>query len=177
MLISSSVGDDILAHTLEDTLKNLKHGSDSLASILCDYKDYSVNTAKKIVVLTRHIIQNKMTTLKYSPGPSGKWSVIEARSCTIPLKYEKRMNNIKLYEMFAFIYASTKETSHFTCKSAPNLDLMVADIEGTRASIRRAVRRKTWVGCCSRGRHGAQQFIFSLGLIRNGKATIAYLCL
>ncbi|CAO3616507.1 unnamed protein product [Mucor fragilis] len=109
MLESSGVGDDILAHTLEDTLKNLKHGSDSLASILCDYKDYSVNTAKKIVVLTRHIIQNKMTTLKYSPGPSGKWSVIEARSCTIPLKYEKRMNNIKLYEMFAFIYLTLKE--------------------------------------------------------------------
>ncbi|KAK4519166.1 uncharacterized protein ATC70_009398 [Mucor velutinosus] len=109
MLESSGVGDDILAHTLEDTLKNLKHGSDSLASILCDYKDCSIKTAKKIVVLTGHIIQNKMTILKYSPGPSGKWSVVETRSCTIPLKYENRMDSIKLYETFAYIYLTLKE--------------------------------------------------------------------
>lgn len=93
-------------HTLEDTIKNLKHGSDSLSSILCDYKDCNLETAQRLVVLTGHIIKDKLTIMKYSPGDVSKWVSVEFRSCTIPLVYENRKETIKLYETFAYIYGS-----------------------------------------------------------------------
>lgn len=96
----------MLKHTLEDTLKNLKHGTDSLAGILCEYKSCSLETAKKIVVLTGHVIGNKLTIIKYSCGDSCKWTAVETRSCTIPLTYEARKDSIKLFEVFAYIYVS-----------------------------------------------------------------------
>ena len=102
----SSVGDDIYTHTLEDTIKNLKHGSDSLASILCDYQYCDINTTQKLVVLTCQIIKNKLTIMKYSPGNLSRWIAVEVRSCTIPLSYENRKDSIKLYEAFAYIYVS-----------------------------------------------------------------------
>ncbi|KAI8978983.1 hypothetical protein BDB01DRAFT_725846 [Pilobolus umbonatus] len=109
MIESSGVGDDIYTHTLEDTIKNLKHGSDSLASILCDYQYCDNNTTQELVVLTCHIIKNKLTIMKYSPGNSSKWVAVEVRSCTIPLAYENRKDVIKLYEAFAYIYSTLKE--------------------------------------------------------------------
>lgn len=93
-------------HTLEDTIKNLKHGSDTLASILCDYR---YCTTQKLVVLTGHIIKNKLTIMKYSPGNSSKWVAVEVRSCTIPLAYENRKEAIKLYEAFAYIYLTLEK--------------------------------------------------------------------
>lgn len=72
-----SVADGVYSHTLEDTFKNLKHGSDSLASILCDYKDCNANTAKQIPVLTGHVIKNRLTIIKYSPGDSCNLAAIE----------------------------------------------------------------------------------------------------
>ncbi|KAI8890634.1 hypothetical protein K501DRAFT_265630 [Backusella circina FSU 941] len=104
-----SFEDDILTHTLQDTIKNLKHGSDSLSSILCDYKDCNVETVQKLVVLTGHIIKDKLTIMKYSLGNTSKWATIEVRSCTIPLVYENRKATIKLYETFAYIYLTLKE--------------------------------------------------------------------
>ncbi|KAI8991198.1 hypothetical protein BDF20DRAFT_909013 [Mycotypha africana] len=109
MIESSGVGDDLYTHILEDTVKNLKHGSDSLASILCDYQYCDVNTIKKLVVLTCHIINNKLTIVKYSPGFSSKWVAVEVRSCKIPLAYENRKDVIKLYEVFAYIYSTLIE--------------------------------------------------------------------
>ncbi|RCI02333.1 hypothetical protein CU098_011895 [Rhizopus stolonifer] len=109
MLESSGVEDDIFTHTLEDTIKNLKHGTDSLSSILCDYKDCNVETAQKLVVLTGHIIKDKLTIMKYSPGNTSKWVAVEVRSCAIPLVYENRKATIKLYETFAYIYLTLKE--------------------------------------------------------------------
>lgn len=104
--IVSSVAENLFDHTLEDTLKNLKHGTDSLSSILCEYKDSSYKTAKRIAVLTGHVIQNKLTIIKYSVGDAGKWAAVETRSCTVPLEYESRSECVKLFEAFAYIYVS-----------------------------------------------------------------------
>lgn len=106
LLFIYSAAENVFVHTLKDTIKNLKHGSDSLASILCSYKDCHVETAKQIVVLTDHIIKDKLTILKYSPGNSCKWAVVETRSCTVPLTHERRKKAIKLFELFAYIYVS-----------------------------------------------------------------------
>lgn len=61
---------------------------------------------KNIVVLTGHIIKNKLTRSKYSAGTSCKWDAVETRSCTVPLTYIKRKESIKLFEPFAYIYIS-----------------------------------------------------------------------
>ncbi|KAL9544078.1 hypothetical protein PS6_008941 [Mucor atramentarius] len=109
MIESSGVDEDIFKYTLEDTLKNLKHGTDSLASILCEFKNCSYETVKKIVVLTGHAIGNKLTIIKYCCGDSQKWSAVEVRSCEVPLNYESRRDSIKLFEVFAYIYLILKE--------------------------------------------------------------------
>lgn len=108
MIYVSRVGENILEHTLEDSIKNLKHGTDSLANILCCYKDCNYETVKKIVVLTGHIIGEKLTFIKYSIGNDCKWNAVEVRSFVIPLTYDKRKNSIKLYEAFAYIYVSKR---------------------------------------------------------------------
>ncbi|KAI8080853.1 uncharacterized protein B0P05DRAFT_468782 [Gilbertella persicaria] len=109
MLESSGVGQDVLAHTLEDTIKNLKHGTDSLTSILCEYKDCNMKTAKNIVVLTGHVIGEKLTIIKYSPGENRKWNAVETRSCVVPLTFERRKESIKLFELFAYIYLTLEQ--------------------------------------------------------------------
>jgi hypothetical protein len=130
-----SVADDVLAHTLEDTIKNLKHGSDSLASILCDYKDCNIETVKKIVVLTGHIIKEKLTIMKYSLGDSCKWATVETRSCTVPLTYERRKESIKLFETFAYIYVSKITTHTIYSKCDSYLTSILVDIERAGKSI------------------------------------------
>jgi hypothetical protein len=107
------VGDAVVVHTLEDTIKNLKHGLDSLASILCDYQYCNVSSAQKLV-LTGHIINNKLTIIKYSPGRSSKWTAIEVKSCTISLQHEKRKETVKLYETSSYIYVSKTHTMYIS---------------------------------------------------------------
>lgn len=134
-----SVADDVFAHALEDTIKNLKHGSDSLASILCDYKDCNIETVKKIVVLTGHIIKDRLTIIKYSPGDSCKWAAVETRSCTVPLTYERRRESIKLFEAFAYIYVS--KTTTYTIHSKCDLYLTFISVD-----IERAGKGVWWIG-------------------------------
>ncbi|KAF1805142.1 hypothetical protein FB192DRAFT_1455388 [Mucor lusitanicus] len=109
MLESSGVVEEIFKHTLEDTTKNLKHGTELLASMLCSYRSCNINTVKRIVVLTGHIIGNKLTIIKYSCGNSQKWSACEVRLCEVPLTFESRKATIKLFEVFAYIYLTLKE--------------------------------------------------------------------
>ncbi|KAI8076017.1 hypothetical protein BDF21DRAFT_400406 [Thamnidium elegans] len=72
-----SVEDDIFTHTLKDD-------SDSLSSISCDYKDCNVETAQRLVVLIGHIIKDKLTIMKYSPGNAFKWVAVGV-CCVVPI--------------------------------------------------------------------------------------------
>ncbi|KAG2192589.1 hypothetical protein INT47_006041, partial [Mucor saturninus] len=91
MLESSGFDGDLYTHTLEDTIKNLKNGIESLSISLCDYKDGNVETAKKLAVLTGHIIKDKLTIIKYLPGNGSRWVTFEVRSCKAPLVHQENV--------------------------------------------------------------------------------------
>lgn len=99
----SSIEENITEHTLEDTIKNLKHATDSLASIMWNYRECSVMTIRKINVLTAHIIKDKITLIKYGIGINEKkWIAVETRSATVPLDWDDRKDMVKFYDSRSF---------------------------------------------------------------------------
>ncbi|KAI9031879.1 hypothetical protein CLU79DRAFT_694050 [Phycomyces nitens] len=100
---------NILSHTLNDTLKNMKSGSDNLKSFVSNYKKASFNTMKKTRVYTCHIIQNKMTLVRYRIKSASQWQVVECRSASIPLSFSGIVHYTKVFELFAFLLNDINE--------------------------------------------------------------------
>jgi hypothetical protein len=94
---------NILSHTLNDTLKNMKTGSDNLKYFLSNYKKASFNTMKKARVHTCHIIQNKMTLVRYKIKSPSQWQVVECRSASVPSSFSGIIQYTKIFELFAFL--------------------------------------------------------------------------
>jgi len=55
---------NIISHSLNDILKNIKSGHDNLKYLFSRYRDASFDTIKKGNVFSCQIIQNKITLIK-----------------------------------------------------------------------------------------------------------------
>ncbi|KAI7888077.1 hypothetical protein EV154DRAFT_518613 [Mucor mucedo] len=54
----------------------MKTGSDNLKFLISNYRQASFETVKKIHVYTCHIIQNKMTLVRYKVSTPSLWQVL-----------------------------------------------------------------------------------------------------
>ncbi|KAI8058685.1 uncharacterized protein B0P05DRAFT_478723 [Gilbertella persicaria] len=111
LLIESSGfnSSNVLSHSLNDTLKNMKSGSDNLKCFVSNYKKASFSTMKKARVYTCHIIQNKMTLVRYKIKSASQWQVVECRSASIPLSFSGIIHYTKVFELFAFLLSDMAE--------------------------------------------------------------------
>lgn len=106
LLIESSgyFKDQNYTHSVEDCIKNVKNGTDSLKYIMSKYKEASLDTMKKLKVFSIQIIQTKMTLVCYQLSTSRKWKAYECGSAEIPLVWSKRKFLLGALEMFAYLY-------------------------------------------------------------------------
>ncbi|KAI7890339.1 uncharacterized protein EV154DRAFT_590492 [Mucor mucedo] len=95
---------NILSHSINDTLKNIKSGHDNLKSFISNYRNSSFETIKKVHLFSCQIIQTKLTLVKYSIKPQATWKVVECRSASIPTCFLGILSYIRLFELFAFLY-------------------------------------------------------------------------
>ncbi|KAI8968524.1 hypothetical protein BDF20DRAFT_828362, partial [Mycotypha africana] len=111
LLIESSGfnNSSILSHSLNDTLKNMKSGSDNLKCFISKYKKASFSTMKKVRVYTCHIIRNKMTLVRYKIKSASQWQVVECRSASVPLSFSGIIQYTKVFELFAFLLSDMAE--------------------------------------------------------------------
>ncbi|KAI9363126.1 hypothetical protein BD770DRAFT_464962 [Pilaira anomala] len=92
-------------HIIEDCIKNIKNGTDSLKFIMSKYKDASIATMKKVKIYSVQIIQTKMSLVCYQLKNGRKWSCYEERfSPEMPLLWSKRNLLLPVFGMFAFLH-------------------------------------------------------------------------
>lgn len=98
-------------HTCEDSVKNLVNATDILPNVMCKYSRASICTMKKVNIYSIHIIQKRMSLVRYSLKNKQCWQAIECGSAKMPLVFAERKQMLKVLNLFAFIYAS------FSCSS------------------------------------------------------------
>ncbi|OBZ81957.1 hypothetical protein A0J61_09995 [Choanephora cucurbitarum] len=96
-------------HVLEDSLKNVQSATDAIKSIMCAFPNASTKTMKEIKVFSAHLIQTKLTLLKYSVKNKSTYKVVECSSALLPTTFEEKNYLIAVYDIFAFIYNELNE--------------------------------------------------------------------
>ncbi|KAI8969909.1 hypothetical protein BDF20DRAFT_888378 [Mycotypha africana] len=96
-------------HTLEDSIKNVKSGTDAMKGIMCRYPNASRTTMEKVHVYSIHVIQKSITLVRYSLKNEKSWKAVECGSVTLPLVYKDRKQLIQVYDLFALLYADLEE--------------------------------------------------------------------
>lgn len=91
-------------HSVEDCLKNIKNGTDSLKYVMSKFKNASINTMKKMKIFSVQIINTKMTLICYQLHSGNKWQAYECCSCTMPLLNNQKSLLIPVFEMFAYLF-------------------------------------------------------------------------
>ena len=72
-------------HVLEDSIKNIKRGTDALKEIMCKYPNASRKTIERVCVYSVHVIQTPMTLIRYSLKNAKSWKAVECGSAILPL--------------------------------------------------------------------------------------------
>lgn len=93
-------------HALEDSIKNIKSGTDALKGIMCKYPNASRKTMERVHVYSVHVIQKSMTLIRYSLKNAKSWKAVECGSATLPLVFKERKQLIQVYDIFALLYVS-----------------------------------------------------------------------
>lgn len=101
-----------IPHTHEDSIKNLISATDILLSIMCKYEKASINTFKQVNVYSVHVIQKKMSLIKYSLKNRSSWKAIECGSAEIPFSVGEKKKLLKVLGLFAFIYVCIYHQSY-----------------------------------------------------------------
>lgn len=91
-------------HSIEDCIKNIKNGTDSLKYIMCKYKNASITTMKKVKIYSIQITQTKMSLICYQLKDGRRWSCYECFSPEMPLLWSRRSTLLPILEMFAFLH-------------------------------------------------------------------------
>jgi hypothetical protein len=76
-----------ISHTYENTVKNLVSATDVLLSIMCKYDKASKSTMQKIHVYSVHIIQKRMSLIRYSLKDESTRKAIQCGSAEVPLAF------------------------------------------------------------------------------------------
>lgn len=98
--------DQVVSHSLNDTLKNIKNGHDNLKYLISVYRNASFETIKKVNIFSCQIIESKVTLIKYAVKSRSTWKVVECRSASVPLSIESSLNYMRVFELFAFMLVS-----------------------------------------------------------------------
>ena len=77
-------------HALEDSIKNIKSGTDALKGITCRYPNASRSTMERVHVYSVHVIQTSMTVIRYSVKNKKSWKAVECGSAVLPLVFKER---------------------------------------------------------------------------------------
>ncbi|KAG1019349.1 hypothetical protein G6F26_010194 [Rhizopus arrhizus] len=96
-------------HALEDSVKNIKSGTDALKGIMCKYPNASRNTMERVHVYSVHVIQTSMTLIRYSLKNTKSWKAVDCGSAILPLVFKERKRLIQVYDIFALLYADLQE--------------------------------------------------------------------
>ncbi|GAN11535.1 hypothetical protein MAM1_0668d11100 [Mucor ambiguus] len=91
-------------HSIDDCIKNIKNGTDSLKFIMSKYKNASISTMKKVKIYSVQIIQTRMSLICYQLKNGQKWSCHECLDAEMPLQWSKRSLLLPVWEMFAFLH-------------------------------------------------------------------------
>ncbi|KAF1802865.1 hypothetical protein FB192DRAFT_1114770 [Mucor lusitanicus] len=87
----------------------MKTGSDNLKYYLSSYRKASFKTVKKISAYICHIIQNKMTLVRYKVVSPSQWQVVECRSASVPTSFSGTVQYTGVFELFAFLLLDIAE--------------------------------------------------------------------
>lgn len=88
----------------EDSLKNLKSGTDCIKDIILRYKKASFTTMEKVKVYTIQIVQLKITLLEHSIAKdTKKWRSAECCSVQVPMKLDQILKYVAIMEMFSLL--------------------------------------------------------------------------
>jgi hypothetical protein len=117
--------DNVVSHSLNDTLKNIKNGHDSLKYLFSQYRNASFDTIKKVSIFSCQIIENKITLIKYAVKSRTTWKVVECRSATVPLDIKDSLEYMRVFEVFAFMLVSF-ETGIYTALSKNLISRMIS---------------------------------------------------
>lgn len=96
-------------HSMEDCIKNIKNGTDSLKFIMSKYKHATITTMKKVKIYSVQIIQTSMSLVCYQLKDGQRWSCYECFTVEMPLSWSKRSLLLPVLEMFAFLYEQLLE--------------------------------------------------------------------
>lgn len=91
-------------HSIEDCNKNIKKGTDSLKSVMSEYKDAFFATMKKVKTSSAQIIQTKTSLVCYRLKNGQKWSCYGCFSPEMPLLWSKKNLLRPLLKMFDFLH-------------------------------------------------------------------------
>ncbi|KAI8363816.1 hypothetical protein EDC96DRAFT_511837 [Choanephora cucurbitarum] len=91
-------------HVLEASLKNIQSATDAIKSVMCAFPNASTKTMKEIEVFSAHLIQTKLTLLRYSVKSKSTYKVVECSSALLPTTFEEKNYLIAIYDIFTFIY-------------------------------------------------------------------------
>ncbi|KAI9032794.1 hypothetical protein CLU79DRAFT_728014 [Phycomyces nitens] len=91
-------------HKLDDSLKNLKSGTDWIKDIILRYKRASFTTMEKVKVYTIRIIQLKITLLEHLIAKdTKKRRSVECCSAQVPMKFDEILKYVAIMEMLSFL--------------------------------------------------------------------------
>ncbi|EIE83717.1 hypothetical protein G6F46_000362 [Rhizopus delemar] len=96
-------------HALEDSIKNIKSGTDALKGIMCKYPNASRKTMERVHVYSVHVIQTCMTLIRYSQKNSKSWKAVECGSGMLPMVFKERKQLIQVYDLFALLFVDLQE--------------------------------------------------------------------
>jgi len=120
-------------HSVEDCIKNLKNGTDSLKYIMSKYKNASISTMKKVKIYSVQIIQTNMSLVCYQLKNGQKWSCYECFAAEVPLLWSKRSLWLPVLEMFGFLHQELIEQEQVHAELLKE-SLGIANVEGDKIS-------------------------------------------
>nr|CAG8536530.1 15087_t:CDS:10 [Entrophospora candida] len=90
MEVASPPGNQIIAHTVDDTKKTLRTDILNLVAILRNHLNIDVNIAKQIKVFSTQVIENRLTLYALSILEDGRFLSYELASADLPFDFNSR---------------------------------------------------------------------------------------
>jgi hypothetical protein len=101
--VESSVGQNYVVHSVEDSLNQIKNTTDFLTHLMQKYRNASATTFLKLKAPSMLVIHNQLTLSITSPIKERKMNAIVARTAVIPTTVEDRHEFVKLFELLAYL--------------------------------------------------------------------------
>ncbi|KAG1470887.1 hypothetical protein G6F56_002431 [Rhizopus delemar] len=101
ILVESSGSGKNVAHSVEDSIKQLKNSTDFLSYLMNKYRHTSADTFTRLKISSMLVIQNQLTLTVTSKTMGNKWQVIDVRTTVLPITRLEKNQMVKLFELLA----------------------------------------------------------------------------